>query len=529
MKSGRLFANVILGFGLALAWAGSAHAFCINIPDPNSANVAEHYDAATDRFFMSWHSEKAACSLGLDHPAPAGTLPTGATWETPAYAWDCQDSAALCAYLRPVCEFVANGGAQPPTVFITINAAECDALKRPGSGWTYVPMSPDGFGGGDAGLAAFDLDPSTLQCPDKSLSPVYRFTNNGWSSGRGNHRYVVDPAIRTQMHARPGWIEEGVAFCAYLVQPEPLAQTDMVLNTLTLSNGATPVPCNNGIGTLNWCFDSVNMPALATVVGSLDATQIAPYFARTGTQAYLVEALPGTDASSASQHSFAQTYLYFGLGPGGGFFVTSADRTSGNISSINTRVVVAVPPGAYVNGNPAELAHPFAPYDVPMDLMLTYRMFVKQVRSEGSGNAAYVQAMLTLRDGASGHRLTLSPGGIGTVTPTDLAAIDAATGNAIVALALGTTTVGRSTGLPSLQTTKTFDSDHAWGWGGDFAYRVNHDEFARAIAMARTVDPALGTDPAKYSVESFGIKGESVGQSSIGYNIETMQVSLVRP
>jgi hypothetical protein len=107
---------------------------------------------------------------------------------------------------------------------------------------------------------------------------------------------------------------------------------------------------------------------------------------------------------------------------------------------------------------------------------------------------------------------------------------DAATGLPLVSLALAPATPGgRSLGLPSLQVPPVFDGGNPWGYGGDFTFRVNGAEFAHLLSMARTADAALSANAADYGVESFGLKGEADGAAEIGYHVEGISISLVRP
>jgi hypothetical protein len=130
----------------------------------------------------------------------------------------------------------------------------------------------------------------------------------------------------------------------------------------------------------------------------------------------------------------------------------------------------------------------------------------------------------------SGKRLELSAGAIGTPAASDFATRDAATGEVLVFASLFPgSPFGRSRGLPTLRTPHVFDADHSWGWGGDFEWRVNRSEFPRTLALARQVDPSLSAEPGDYAIESFGIKGEVVGEASIGFNLQRMRLAIERP
>jgi hypothetical protein len=491
----------------------AARAFCA-ITAPGDAPVMEYHDAATDRYYPSWTSfiSPGSCTFGFDsEPPPPGTLGTGLMWDTLAYPQLC--GSRRCDLVHQVCEFVANGQTEPASHFFTINAGECEALKAPGSGWTYLPPSPLGTSTGHPSLAAFEVD-SSGQCASGTV-PVYRFVNDRWAQNLGNHRYVADPATRAQMQARAGWHEEGIAFCVLSSNRPALA---IGAGDLSYAGGYTATA--DGMCNFLTCITASNAHApQELIIPPVFSPQNADFTAKTGSSGTAIYRLPGLTLADATNHSFFQNQDL-----AAGFFVTSADRTSGNVSSLTARIPLPA------NTAPA-LFQPFAPgYEVEMDLVVRYSLFVKRTRAAGGGNAAYVQALVTLVDGMSGHRIELSPGAIGTVSTPVLATRDAATGISLVYLPLGAPIPeGRSFGLPSLQVDATFDAEHPWGHGGNFEYHVNRTEFTQVLALARQVDPALSADPASYGVESYGVKGEVVGTANIGFNVQSMQVSVERP
>ena len=90
-------------------------------------------------------------------------------------------------------------------------------------------------------------------------------------------------------------------------------------------------------------------------------------------------------------------------------------------------------------------------------------------------------------------------------------------------------TYGRSAGLPMLQTSCTFDAVNGWGYGGDFAYRINRTEFGRLLTSARVAQPLLSANASDYRIVSFSFKGQVALTTEIGYNLQKNQLSLVRP
>jgi hypothetical protein len=502
-----------------MAICGAANAFCIPSFRDNEASPGEYYDAASDRYYLAWSSPSyiGGCFPPyLSQLAPEGTTRTGLGWTTIAHEDACTspggEQAPACSLARRVCAFEDQGSPPPASRFYTINAGECAALKQPGSGWTYLPMTTLGETGGPS-LSAFEVNPATGAC-HPALVPMYRFVKTG---GRGprNHRYVADTAVLEQMRGRDGWVREGIAFCVLRTESNPLWTLEPGFQWLQAP--APPATCDNGVGRNGTCLESDNMPALRDVRQFPGPATL--FASRSGAfnPVGWVYSLPFSTAEEAATHSFAQT---FGTSPGAGFFVTSLDRIAAGTSSLRgrTEVLGAAP------------APPFlASYEVEMDLVLAYRLFVKRARAGGAGSEAYVQPLVTLRDQRSGLAMALSPGAIGTPPMADGTFRDAATGDVTVFLALGSTSIGRSLGLPALRISKTFDADNPWGWGGDFEYRINRTEFARALERARALEPRLSNDPADYRVEALTLKGEVAGDAEIGYQVERMGLSVRRP
>lgn len=495
---------------LLAAWAVAPNAAAFCIPSPaadNQAFVSEAYDAASGRYYPSWQSPT---SIGGCYPPqatlppPGGSTSTALTWSTWAFAGGCGSSwfpAPLCRFARQVCVFRAKGQRAPASLFLSIDAEECGVLA--GAGWTPVTDAP--------ALAAFSLDPATGQCP-ASTAPVRRFVNAGWGAGLGNHRYVADEVVVGEMRSKPGWTEERTAFCV------PAAGRSVVAR-----DGLAFDYCPYGE-----CFSARHMAAeFGAAVGPVAPAESGVFSALTGahdrpgnvgfvTNGSFVIGYPAATVTGMASRSFIQAFA-----GGAGFQVRSADALGG--------------PASLVAANRRRAPTPIAPflttYDVPMEFTLSYTVFVKRVRAaDAPGNGAYVQPLVTFTDSRSGLALVLSAGAIGTPVMSDGVARDAASGNVLVFVNLGKdTSAGTSEGLPSLRTPKAFDAESASGLGGEFRYRLDATGFRAILARARAVEPRLGDDPAGYLVTSFGLKGEVAGEAEIGYNVEGLEVAVVRP
>lgn len=478
----------------------------------NRASVQEFHEAATDRYHLSWTAPASlgpfigsACNVSpfATLPAPDGTRATGLGWNT--LALPCVGpSAAACGLARGVCVYRVDGQPEPASLFVSINPLDCEAASK--LGWRPVPAPP---------MTVFEVEPATGRCP-APLVAVRRFVNTG--SGKPlNHRYVIHGAVQREMRSRPGWVEEGTAFCVPESIPglwgDPIEGPESWLQL---------APCVPGQAFDRGCLEAVNLqPSFSSFQRAISAFLSADFAGRTGAQdvdglGTFVIGYPSDDPAALMSRSFVQTLSLLKAPGTVGIQLVGSDRAAGHLSSIVVRY-------------PGRNLRPFAGNQAE-DLALTYTLMVKRVRAEGAADAAYVQPLVRFVDGRSGVRLVLSPGAIGTPEFADGAGRDAASGDVLVFVTLGPgTSVGTSLGLPSLRTPRAFDADGPWGWGGDYSYRLNRSSFREVLARARLIDPRLSAEPGDYVVESVGLKGEAAGDAEIGFNLVDIALSLAAP
>ena len=148
---------------------------------PNTVTLIEYYNAQLDHYFVTWlPAEIAALDAGT---SIKGWQRTGVTIKV--YATTAAGLSAVCRFYIPPglgdSHFFGRGG------------QECaqTGQKFP----AFVLEDPAFF---------FVALPSNGTCPAGTL-PIYRVFDNRPDA---NHRYMIDPAIRTAMVAR-GWIAEG--------------------------------------------------------------------------------------------------------------------------------------------------------------------------------------------------------------------------------------------------------------------------------------------------------------------------------
>lgn len=98
---------------------------------------------------------------------------------------------------QAVCRFYS---ASANSHFYTVEGAECEALRQPGSGWAYE------------GIAFRTLVAKAGSCP-QGTDPVWRLYNNRAAENDSNHRFTASTVDYRSM-IESGWIGEGAVFCS---------------------------------------------------------------------------------------------------------------------------------------------------------------------------------------------------------------------------------------------------------------------------------------------------------------------------
>lgn len=113
----------------------------------------------------------------------------------PFQAWPAAGPAPDAA--KAVCRFYS---ASANSHFYAVEGAECEHLKREGSGWAYE------------GLAFRTLMATAGTCP-VGTDPIWRLYNNRAAQNDSNHRFTTSATDYRSMIAG-GWIGEGAVFCS---------------------------------------------------------------------------------------------------------------------------------------------------------------------------------------------------------------------------------------------------------------------------------------------------------------------------
>jgi len=493
-----------------LAWAPLAGALFGGTASPQP--VVEFYNAILGHYFMTIDpAEIADIEAGKAGPA---WVRTG--WSFGAHPFPIPPDAA-CPFPAPcgvpVSRFYGTPGLGPNSHFYTADAAEAAGLDRPGTGWSFekkdfVINVPDAAG----------------QC-GPGLVPVYRFYNMRFMFNDSNHRYVTSAAERERMRAL-GWFDEGVRFCAWFAGDSPIRSFEIGAPTKVMPSAQ----CEDESVNIGPCVAVNNLatPNRFYVV----PTQAAPgsrevfeFFDRTGlftSTALVVD--PSLPAPLASADVFVQR---MDAPAALGIHVDTVNRKASLFSSVNPLYQFHNSAGP---GLRDDRFFPFAGYESAAELAISFELHVRRIRLRSPDSAAYGHPTLEFVDTRSGHHVYFTVLAYGTVPPTDYLAPDVGTGKVIV----GTTfrpdaSYGRSVRDSMLVTPDGFDDpDISLASHGNFEFRMNRAEFAAALAAARTVDPAVSSDPADYLMDNFHFNNEVFGDGEIGITLTNYRLQLLR-
>jgi hypothetical protein len=488
--------RAILVVAGALFAASSARAFII---DPTPARtVLEYYNEHTKHFVL------------LSDPAEINGVDAGAAgpgWKRTGYSFGANNDSLAT---RNVCRFYA----PPPTNshFFTADLQECAFLRTHDTGWIYEKMD-----------FAVDL-PVNGACP-AGREPVHRLYNDRARQGDSNHRFVPDAAARDDMKAQ-GWRDEGVAFCALYGYRKPLASF-----TVATSQVRPSAECENEAINLGPCVALNQIPALPTQIVSwappwyvTRGANYSPLFGDiTGDDGNVHTSQPAEDTCAVVAHSFVQTTFASGQF---GIRVSSVDRTSGDLASINPLYQFTT--SAPASGRDARV-FPWR-HGLQNDLVVSFGLRVKTARRSGPGSQAYGHPTLQFLDTRNGQHLYVTLGAYGTGVdglPADLLAVDSATNRVIVGTAFradpafGKRLKGDFLACDGPRTAGTCAHPES----DAFAFRLDRDAFRRVLELARSVRPQLSASPDDYILANFHFnneiyRGAELGLALVNYRLE---------
>jgi hypothetical protein len=456
---------------LALACAANAGAFNIPIAVP----VIEYVNETTGHYRLT-----VGGNAGYDEGAN-GWVRTGHAFTQ--YTSQHDDS--------PVCEFYSP---LHDAYFYTPYAAECEFLKRPGTGWTY------------RGYTFTSPPPEATGCPQPRIA-VRRLFDGG-----SNHRFSADPAIIAKMLQR-GWVDEGIGFCAHAAGLEPERRFDAYF-----SSGPMPQSeCEARVG-----------PCIALAQLTPMRTRIPPYLP----PAYLgpnpayppmldIVGVTGQDlwtsrtgdANDIRQHSFFTNNGAIHL------VGNDRDRLSGPYAGLHPMYQLP------------RLETPFDERAFPWrngrerDLVVTSTLSVTTLTRGNASSHAYGLPLIQFTDRGSGRSFYVTLQAFGTSPGGDFIGTDYSTGFAIVSTSFRENPLfGRR--VSGEYTQCDVDSLADCLPSTNFTFQLSKADFRAVLGHARRMDPSLSTDPADYFVASYRFHIETYLDATIGMAISRVSLQI---
>jgi hypothetical protein len=424
----------------------------------------------------------------------------------PGWVWTGQDfyesDPNVTPGLAPVCRFyspVFNSH------FFTANAAECEGLKS-NTDWVYEKI-------------AFSVIPTTDGACPSGQQPIYRVYNNRVAQRDVNHRFTPDLATRDAMVAA-GWVDEGIAWCADSGGVNPVKSYSI---TTPLIGDASQCEAHPGA-----CVRVGQLPALTTNVPSflppnyVNLNPEYPIAANSITGAAYVDlhtAQPSSDSTGIAAHSFVQAYdtgsSIFGV------HVIGTDRTTGMYASIDP--MYELPGAAPAAGGTDERLFPWRGVR-HHTIQAVFTLMVPTIARGDTSSHAYGNLILQFADTKSGHAFYATVQSYGTQPPADFIAPDAITGLPIVSTSFRAT--------PAFGTRVGSDFKSCIAGSAclaaptTYTFSMIDADMAKAVQMARTLDPALSTDPADYFVGQFRVHNETYGNAELGATVSQAALNL---
>ena len=449
--------------------------------------VREFVNTITGHYFMTASDTEAA---GIEAGA------AGPGWQSTGYEF-----VAAPYDAAPVCRFYAP--APTNSHFYTADPAECDFLKTHDTGWQYEGI-------------AFQIEVPTNGVCGAGRTPVTRMYNNRAAALDSNHRFTIDERVVAEMRAR-AWVVEGVAFCtlsstftlrafnnflAPFAAPSPYCPASTVL-------GPNPETCIALYGLLE-------MPEK---LGNTSPGYTREFAAKTGWGPGVDTVFARSFDAGAPERSFVQAF-YGGLLVG--VHLVSKERTFG--------MYAAISPTMY-NLKDFSGVGPVFPWDNggEYDVLVNFQLKIATlIRSDDSAQA-YGGPILEFADRRSGVRFLVRALAYGSQAPADFVGNDPISGKLMVSTTFAAPRFGRA--LKGQYITCGFATLATGGCpasGIDYSYRLDRDDFANVLALARTVNSTLSTDIAGYQLIGLQMRNESFGDVELGLLENQIQVSVTK-
>ena len=489
----------VVCFCIAAA-AQLACAFLIGPPLPKMVLLKEYVNDITHHFVLLVPSEAQLVEQGSAGPG----------WRFTGYeftGYDVSETQAVAQNALPVCRFYA----PPPTNshFYTADPAECDFLRTHDTGWNFEKID-----------LKIDV-PHDGVCA-AGLTPIHRQYNNRFAFNDSNHRFNFDERVQAKMAAQ-GFVDEGIAFCAVSAN-RPLKASLEIFGT-DIGPSAT---CRTLKGVTGSCLTLVGLPDMTLSIGkflppafNVVNPDYSPAFAEvTGWIPFTDTVWTAWPAAQAPAHSFVE---WVSSGMPVGVHVNGAERTAGDYASASPSYrfvpgTATAPDALYPWGDGHE-----------HDLFVGFQLLMKTVRRNDDASHAYGGPVIDFVDARSGRHLFVSVLAFGTQQPGDVVARDANNGTPIVGTTFRADALfGKRLKGDFIPCVADASSGSCTSTGIDFSFRIEQDDFAKVIGLARTLEPALSASIADYFVAGYQFRNETFRDARLGLEVHAVGLSVTQ-
>jgi len=413
------------------------------------------------------------------------------------------DASPQSANAVPVCRF--RGQAPNNSLFLTADAAECNALRAQDTGWIYIDTP-------------FKIDiPANGACAP-GRTPIHRLYNDRFALGDSNHRFTFDERATAEMVVQ-GWIDEGVAFCALA------AARDDIAGKVIDSNDTPPTALCAQRPEESACIRLRGLPEMTEAMWKTfppDFTQPNPQYSPDF--AAVTGWIPNVDrvwsatfangAAEAARHSFVE---WVPAGQPVGVHVKGSDRIVGDFASISPMYLMGLGAGRIV------------PFEGPgiHDVDVRFQLLIRTVRRGDAASQAYGGPVLDFVDTTSGLHFLVMVFAYGTQDFGDFVLKDPSGGLPMVATTFrANPSFGTRIAGDFIQCTADGDAGACTASGIDFRFRIDQHDFREILQRVRVIQPVLSNKMEDYAIASFQVRNETFGDAELGLEESAIGLSV---
>jgi hypothetical protein len=325
-----------------------------------------------------------------------------------------------------------------------------------------------------------------------------------------------------------GWIDEGIAFCAYAADTQPVKSVTIATDD---PGAVRPLAdCKSESMAGHSCIGMTNVPVpttnFAPASNSYLESSTDEFNSRTGIWnlgnpgvRYNLGIDPAS-RSAAAADVFVQLTEWKQIF---GIHVATASRGTSLYSSVTA--LYKLDAAAPLDGQPDPRLFPFRlRYGTEYELALQFTVELRGLTAIPL-NHAYGNGVIEFVDTRSGRRFRFNTLAYGTPAGGEFSARAAKDGAVIVGTSFREgSPFGRNVWSPMLNTPAVFANAPV---RQSFQFRTNRAEFQEQLAAARRIDPQLSGNPDDYLVDLYGMNNEIFGDGEIGLSAWQIRIDLL--